>query len=132
MSAPQCVNLKQSFGDRFKVAYEESYHADRGEGAWAEDPWLLTIPARYGHFYPHDDVLIGFATDKCGGVARQLLALPFTRTGQDGDDGVSVIFDVEHFAEVAKIVKPHRKRQWTLEQRQQVSDRLSKYQFQPQ
>ncbi len=29
----ECINLKEQFGKRFRVRYEESYYADRGAGA---------------------------------------------------------------------------------------------------
>lgn len=31
MSEPACINLKEHYGDRFKVVYEESYSAERGD-----------------------------------------------------------------------------------------------------
>ena len=53
-----CINLKKRFGGRYRVEYEESYHADRGENARTEDPWLMVIPCQRGHIYPHGrDVL---------------------------------------------------------------------------
>jgi hypothetical protein len=36
-----CVNLKERLGWQYRVGYEESYHADRGAGARAADPWLM-------------------------------------------------------------------------------------------
>lgn len=38
-----CINLKKRFGDRFKVAYEESYYAQYGANARGEDPWYMIL-----------------------------------------------------------------------------------------
>ncbi len=32
-----CINLREHFGDRYRVIWEESYHAEYGEGARVED-----------------------------------------------------------------------------------------------
>ena len=67
-----CINLKERFGDRHPVKHEESYVADRGDGARAEDPWLMIIPCKHGHLYPHDGDLLGASTDRRGPIARSL------------------------------------------------------------
>ena len=55
--------------------------------------------------------------------------LPFTKVAQDGDDGANTLFPVEHFEEVAKIMRPKRRRRMTEEQRRVAADRLAKYAF---
>jgi len=47
-----CVNLRERFGRRYRVEYEESYYAQHGPRARIEDPWLQIIPCRAGHVYP--------------------------------------------------------------------------------
>ena len=47
-----CPNLKELYGDRFKVRYEESYFAEHGSGAWREDPWLMILLCQRGHICP--------------------------------------------------------------------------------
>jgi len=50
----------------------------------------------------------------------------------DGDDGeLTVLFDLADFDKIAKVMRPHRKRQWTEEQKRQASERLAKYQYTP-
>ncbi len=131
----ECVNLKTRFGDRFKVRYEESYQAERGENAWKQDPWLLVIPCtRKGwHIYSHGGDLLGVATvGSRGEITKRLLALDCVTITQDGDDGVNVIFPVDRFEDVAEIVKPRRRRRgMTPEERQVAADRLRDYQFRP-
>ena len=100
-----------SFGEHYRVIYEESYYAQYGERARVVDPWLMIIPCQYGHLYPHGDDMLGFATDKKGPLAKRLSRLDFVTTHQDGDDGVNVVLPAERFEEVARIVKPKRRRQ---------------------
>ena len=118
-----CINLKERFGRRFKVVYEESYWADRGTGARAEDPWLLIVPGRYGHISPHGGNLLAASVDGYRKVAGVLRRLPCCRVHQDGDYGeLTVLFDVGDFAKVARIVRPRRRRQVSEAERQRLQD----------
>ena len=106
----KCVNLKERFGKRFKVGYEESYYVEHGDQAWVDDPWLQMILCRYGHVFPHGGNMLAASTDKAGRTARKLKALPGVIVHQDGDDGVTVLFPMERFDEVAAIMLPKRRR----------------------
>lgn len=125
----ECVNLKVRFGDRLKVTYEESYVAERGDHAWAEDPWLMVIPCLHGEIYPYGDDQLVASTKVAGGIAKMLKALPFTMLHREGSDGADVIFPVDRFMDVAEIMKPRRRRRMTEEAKQQMVERLRKYQF---
>ena len=106
-----CINLQQQFGDRFRVTYEESYYAERGDRARAEEPWLMIIPCKHGEIYPFGDDDLVASTKIAGGIARVLKSLTFTTVHQDGTDGVDVRFPVGRFDEIAAIMKPKRRRQ---------------------
>ena len=105
-----CVNLKECFGRKYKVRREESYYADRGPRAWADDPWLQIMPCLLGHIFPHGGDVLAASTDKAGPTARKLKGLPFATVHQDGDDGVTVLFHADRFGEVAAIMQPRRRR----------------------
>ena len=126
-----CINLKERFGDRFKVKYEESYCVQYGENAWRDDPVLMVIPCENGHICPWGGSNLAACTNSAGRVANKLKALPFTEVAQDGDDGANVVFDVSHFDEVAEIMKPRRRRRLSEAARQAAGERLAKYQFRP-
>lgn len=128
----ECVNLRQRFGERFKIRHEESYAAERPEFRTAEKSWLQTIPCRHGHICPWGGSTLAACTDKAGGVAKRLKAFPFTTVAQDGSDGANVLFDVEHFDEVAEIMLPRKRRRLSPEQRIAAGERLKAYRFQPQ
>lgn len=48
----ECLNLKRIFGERYKVAYEESYYAEYGPNAYREDPWLMVLLCQHGEICP--------------------------------------------------------------------------------
>jgi len=118
----KCIDLKQRFGDRFKVAYEESYYAEYGPDARTVDPWLMIILCQHGEICPWGDDNLAACTNHAGPIANRLKALPYTQVAQDGDDGANVVFDVKHFDKVAQIMKPRRRRQVTEAERQRLAE----------
>ncbi len=128
-----CINLKERFGDRHPVKHEESYVADRGDGARAEEPWLMIIPCKHGHLYPHGGDLLGVSTNGKGAISNKIRELACTRVVQNSDVGVNATFHVDDFDQVAEVMKPHRRRQWTDEQReaqrQHAADHLAAHRF---
>ena len=122
----ECVNLKQEFGDRYKVEYEESYYTERTRRT-VEDPWLMIIPCQHGHICPWGDSLLAACTNFAGRIAKRVRELSFVTVAQDGDDGINATFDVKHFDEVAEIMKPRRRRRLSETQKQECVDRLQKY-----
>ena len=126
-----CVNLKERFGRKYRVTYEESHYAQYGPRAQTDDPWLQIIPCRRGHIFPHGDNILAASTNNRGPTAHKLAALDFTTISQDADDGVTLLFPVEKFPEVAKLMHPKRRRQLTEKQRLAAAERLAKYAFTP-
>ena len=107
-----CIDLKEKFGRRYRVAYEDSYFAD---------PWLLIVPCRYGHIFPHGGNLLAASVDGHPNVAGVLRRLSCCQIHQDGDFGeVTVIFDVADFAKVARIIQPRRRRQVSAQERDRL------------
>ena len=124
-----CVNLKERFGRKYRVTYEESYYAQYGPYARADDPWLQIIPCQRGHIFPWGSSTLAASTNKRGPTAKKLGNLDFATVHQDGSDGMTVLFPVERFPEVAKLMKPRRRRQMTEEQRLAAAERLAKFAF---
>jgi hypothetical protein len=56
-------------------------------------------------------------------LVKALVALG-GRLHQDGDDGATIVFDVADFDKVAAVMKPLRRRQLSIEQRQACAERL--------
>ncbi len=118
----ECVNLKKVFGDRYRITRDDSYFAERGESARAEDPWLQVVPCQHGHIYPYGGQMLVASTAKRGRVARELLALAVTTLFRDGDDGLDVLFHVSHFEQVAELLKPRRRRRLSEAQRERLAN----------
>ncbi len=107
----ECVNLKKQFGRRFKVEYEESYYTERTKQT-IEDPWLMIVPCRYGHIFPHGGSLLAASVDGHPNVAGVLRRLRCCQVHQDGDFGeLTVLFNLTDFGAVASILRPRRRRQ---------------------
>jgi hypothetical protein len=118
-----CINLRQRFGKRYKVEYDEASAGRK------DDPWLQIIACRRGHIYPHSADLLGVATNGRGSTAKAISRLPGVTIIQEGDDGINAVFPLNMFAAIAKLVKPRRKRQLTAEQRQAAAQRLAQHRF---
>jgi hypothetical protein len=73
--APGCIDLKERFGQRCRIRYEDT--SDRSR---ARDPWLAMIDCRHGHIYPHGGDQLGDSTNTRGPIAKRLAALPCVRS----------------------------------------------------
>jgi hypothetical protein len=124
-----CVNLKERFSRRWRIANEASHEAEYGENARTVDPWLMTVPCQHGHLFPWGGNLLAASTDKRGGVARKLLALDRTQVRQDGDDGVTVSFHVDDVKVVAKMMKPRTRRRLSPEHKAKLAAASARYRF---
>ena len=131
MATTDCINLQRMCGEQYKVAYEESYYAEHGENAYREDPWLMIIPCVNGHICPWGGSNLAACTDRSGSVAMRLRKLPFLDLSatQDGSDGINAVFDVKHFAEVARIMQPRKRRRLSPEQKQRLAEVGAKSRF---
>ena len=124
-----CLNLKELFGDRFKLDVGESYYAERSEFRREEEPWLTHILCQHGHIGVWGDDLLVACTNSAGAGATRLKALSFAEVAQDGTDGVNVTFPLEHFDEVAEVMKPRKRRRLSEEQRARLVEAGAKYRF---
>src|SRR5262245_13801374 len=91
---PAPIDLRKIAGKRYRLEYEPS-HKGR-----ADDAWLLVIPCRYGHIYPHGSKLsklLGVATDSRT-IGLRLAKLPRVEVWQEGSDGMNLVFPPELFA----------------------------------
>ncbi len=121
----ECINLKERFGDRFKVDYEGSYYAERWRKT-TEEAWRMILLCENGHICPWGGSELAACTNGTR-VASKLKRLPFTTIAQDGDDGANIVFDVKHFEEVAEILRPRKRRR----QSPEAAERLRQYRFKP-
>ena len=124
-----CINLRERFGRRYKVVYEESYHVERGQRGRLEDPWLMIIPCKHGHIGPWDGQRLVACTDRPGYVVRALRLVPGAEVHQDGIDGANVIFHLAAFKQVAQIMRPRRRRRMSAEHRRRLIEQIRAYRY---
>jgi hypothetical protein len=129
-----CINLKERFGDRYKIDVDETYYAERPEFRAQEFPWHTQILCQHGHICPWGGDLLAACTNLSGPVAKRLMALPFIdqAESQVGSDGVNAVFDVYHIETVLEIMKPRRRyRRRTEEEKRKLREMGRKYWFPP-
>jgi len=106
----QCIDLEKHFGKRFKTGRDPAYDAEHGKYGRVEDPWTMTVLARFGHFFPWGGDRIAASCDGHTSIAGVLRRLPCCRIEQDGDCGeVTASFAAEDFDQVAAVMKPRRR-----------------------
>jgi hypothetical protein len=128
MNTSECLNLEALFGERFKITWDESRESNRDR-----DPWMMQIPCRGRGLmnYPHGGDLLALQCDSRPNIAAMIRRIPGVKLDQDGESEKTFIFAIGVFEQVAAIVKPRRKRQWTEEERQAVAEHLRPFQFGP-
>ncbi len=129
---PTCIDLLVLCGARYKIEFEESHHVEKPDYRNQDRPWLAQIPCLNGHVGVWGNNLLVACTNKSGTVSTELRQLPFVEVVADGNDGINVTFDVEHFDEVAAIMKPRRRRRgrpMTNQAKQELVEAGRKFQF---
>lgn len=118
-----CINLRDRFGDRYRIAFEPCY---RHKGVPREklDPCMMVIPCRAGEIYPHGGDQLVVEINGHRRIRGKLSRLSCCRLHQDGDDCGSFLFDVADFDEVAAIVKPYRRPRLSPQQRAAARERM--------
>ena len=125
-----CINLREQFGWQYKIAYEESYYAEHGEGSRREDPWLQDIPCKFGCLMPWGGECLGANVAGHPLIAGRLRRLVCSTVRQDGDFGeLTVSFHVDDFDQVAKIMQPERGRRVSAGERQRLLEMGRKTRF---
>jgi hypothetical protein len=81
-----CINLRERFGNTYRVTHEESYAAERPQFRSEEEPWLQIIPGSRGHVFPWSSDRLAASTNTRGPVVKELLATPDLEVQQDAAD----------------------------------------------
>lgn len=108
------VNLKEQFGERFKITYDLGMR---------HDPWMMQIPCKKGIIYSHGRDTLGLECKTH--TARQVLLISGIKIHQQGDSEWTLLFSIEQFEQVAAIVEPKKRRKLSDSQK----ERLKKYWF---
>ena len=95
---PTCVNLRERFGQQYRISHDEAALT------WGEraDPWMMTIPCRWGIIYPHGAEVLALELDGHPKIAKQIAEISGIVLHQDGDDEKTFVFPVGLFEQVAR------------------------------
>jgi len=116
----QPLNLKELFGDKYKIAIDESASCP---GESKDNPWYYQIPCKFGHIYSYSDKELGFYCES--GKIRNRLHQEHTdiEITNWSDDGEAVfLFTPDQFKIVAEFAKPKRKRRLSQEHRRKLTN----------
>ena len=113
------ANLKDLFGDRYRVALDESARHESGAKA---DPWHYVIPCRYGSISPFSGELLAFHCRARGIRTHLHRDHPEIEVRNWSDDGEAMfLFTVDQFDLVAEYAKPRRKRRISEKERARLA-----------
>lgn len=107
-----CIDLKERFGKKYKITKEFGI---------SDDPWNLQIPCRHGHICPWGGEDLAACTNRRGKLPDRLKEAG-AWIAQDGDDGVNAVFPVSRFLEIAKIMRPRRRKQISETEHKRLSE----------
>ena len=74
---PTCINLRERFGQQYRIGFDEA-----AEGK--NDPWMMTIPCRWGIIYRHGAEMLALEMDGHPKVAKQVATIPGIVLHRDG------------------------------------------------
>jgi hypothetical protein len=117
-----CVNLAARFGRDYKITHDPAARTRSQK----RDPWMMQLPCRGEGvtIYPFGGDRLAVEVDGRPGLAKKLAGIPGVVLWQDGDGEKTFLFPVGRFTEVAAVVKPHRRRRLSAEQRAELAARL--------
>jgi len=119
----ECVNLREEFGDRYRLFFDASVPVSGpGRDTGRRDPWMMCLRtgSRNGRFvelYPGGGGRLRVDVDYRGPTVSRLLAIEGVELVQDGDREKTLEFDVGLFGDVDAVLKFRRKRQLSDEER---------------
>jgi hypothetical protein len=117
LAPQQPIDLRAHFGDRYRVCWEAN---GTTRSAWpeAERSWLLELRCKYGIVYPQGGAILA-ATITSRQIGRRVAALSCIRTSR-GDVERVVTFHLDDAELVLALLKPHRRRQVSPEERERL------------
>jgi hypothetical protein len=120
----RCVDLRATFGARFKYAWDPAYVVERSEFRRVEAPWLTRIACRFGFIAPYGGRrLLAHATSR----RRALMALGCVTVVQQATDEVAVTLDVADVEAVAVVLGARKVRTAS----PAAVERLRRFRFRP-
>jgi hypothetical protein len=119
----QCVNLKERFGTRYRITFDPAY-VPRDVPRDKLDPWMMQVPGRYGSIYPPGGTKLVVEIDGHSTIKARVGRLDCCEPYQIGEGFGAFLFDAADFNTVAKIIRSHRKRQFSEERRAKLREQM--------
>lgn len=122
MMEPACIDLRPwAKAHRCRWRYEESYGAEKPENR-GDGRWYVEVLCKYGLIYPNGgDTLLAYCSR---GVKRHVAGLGDVEHHQSDGDAEVLRFPESRLDEVAAILKPKRRRQYSPEHQAVLRERL--------
>lgn len=122
MQEPECLNLRDLYGEHYKIGHDESAATYRER----QDPWNMTLLGERAVIYPYGGSELCVEIDYRTPTAKAVAAIPGVVVHQEGDHERTYRFHVDLFAQVAALVKPRKRRKLSEEQRAACAERLAR------
>ena len=120
----QCVDMRKTFGTRFKYTWDPAFKAERPEWRKVEAPWLTRIACRHGWLMPWGGTQL--AAYCCAGAVKrsQLEQLKCVQIAQGGGNDLVGVFDVKDLDAVLAVMRARKPRRYSVEERARRTARL--------
>jgi hypothetical protein len=119
----RCVDLRATFGRRFRYVHDPSFAAERPDQRAVEAAWLTRIPCRFGFIAPHGGrQLAAYSTTRRKALAS--LSGVTVAQGGPGCGEVLVTFDVGDLPAVAALLGALRPPQLSPAEQARRRDRM--------
>lgn len=114
-----CVDLKERFGDRYRIAYDPAAALERGGKS---NPWYYIIRCKFGEVHPYGGQMLAFHCrgSKMRGIIKREFPDFEIQSWTDDEEAV-FLFHVDRFPELAKIIRPRRSRKLSEEHRRKLT-----------
>lgn len=121
------INLKETFGRRYRIRMDESYAIEKYPGKEKDIAWYYEIEGWKGQIYNHSEIEIQFWINSSRIATKIHKVHPEWKIQQLCSDGGTFVLPNSVIGEAFKWIKPRKRRIASPGQ----ADRLKSYRFKP-
>ena len=120
-----CIDLKQRFGHRYRVTHDEAAKHERGG---LQDRWFQIISCKFGKIYPYGGNKLAFHCQgsKMRGIIKRTFP-EFVVVNWTDDEEAIFVFHVDRLPELAKYIRPRRRRKVSESDKRRLAEMSKKY-----
>ena|SRR3989337_1487223 len=120
------MNLKETYGSIYRIRFDPAVGKS---STLMADPDYQIIPCRHGEIYPYSAKLLAVWVNGSKRIGKIKREMPDLKIQNDGQGEAIFLFNPNLFNQIADYVKPHRKRQSSQSQLENLTKGRA-YQFQ--